>query len=714
MKMSPVVAIGLLCAAFAYRATAQDAATVVNYAPSPLLAIDQNRSTVVDRVVGQWGEALAQAGAGLTAEQLRELLAGLRADHLLAASLSGTLEGLRNVVATAVTSNAGVKANLLQAKALGDGGADLVYTPVTPCRLADTRNAGGQIGGNASRDFKVWVASGGFAAQGGSASNCDIPANPAAVAVNITAVTPSGAGNLIAYPTGTPSFSSVLNYQLGQNALANGAVVRTCLPNCANQLTIATNGAGVDVVVDIAGYFRAPQGGYVASVGAGTGIAVGGTATNPTVGIAAGGVGAAQLANNAVTKSKLSPAGGTAGQVLGTDGTNLQWQTVSGAGGGSIFMGNVGIGTATPASKLHVVSDSGQLPPRLESTGTSGFAAGFDFYLFGAPKGYVGVPDGSAAIAPGEMILYGGPGIRTSIWSGQTRAISMDGIGNVGIGTANPSIGRLHVAATAGTGVAGTSPEWVGVLGASTTFEGVRGESSSNGAAGVAGYSNSGTGIGTYGSSSGGVGIYGTTTSGTGVVGKSGAGSGVYGESSAASLTAGGVYGKNLAGGGIGVIGEASNGTFPTGVYGASTSSSGYGVYARNFAGRAIWSDGHAGQELNSGGFLKAALHVTTQTVIDRCYNSQLSGAAATTPPCGFTIVRSCSSGGDFCDDLITFPFNIGGRFVATSVAQAGGNVLNRGINVNTTSSNTLTVTLFATGENITSNYAHPFTIVIF
>src|SRR5436305_9436632 len=56
--------------------------------PSPLLAIDQHRATVVERIDSQWGEALAYSGAGVSRRQLREMLMGLRAGHLLAASLA--------------------------------------------------------------------------------------------------------------------------------------------------------------------------------------------------------------------------------------------------------------------------------------------------------------------------------------------------------------------------------------------------------------------------------------------------------------------------------------------------------------------------------------------------------------------------------------------------------------------------------------------------
>src|SRR5947207_7646753 len=107
--------------------------------PSTLLAIDQHRATVIDRVVSQWGDPLAQSSAELNTEQLRTMLGGLRADHLLAASLAGTLDGLRNVLAIAVTSTTSLRDGLLPAKAVGDSGDDVVYTPVTPCRLVETR-----------------------------------------------------------------------------------------------------------------------------------------------------------------------------------------------------------------------------------------------------------------------------------------------------------------------------------------------------------------------------------------------------------------------------------------------------------------------------------------------------------------------------------------------------------------------------------------------
>jgi hypothetical protein len=55
-----------------------------------------------------------------------------------------------------------------------------------------------------------------------------------------------------------------------------------------------------------------------------------------------GTIGTAQIANNAVTQAKLSPSGAASGKVLGTDGTNLQWQS---AGSGTGTVTSVGTGT---------------------------------------------------------------------------------------------------------------------------------------------------------------------------------------------------------------------------------------------------------------------------------------------------------------------------------------------------------------------------------
>jgi hypothetical protein len=182
MRLPTILFITVSAAAFiAGNASAQ------YIAPSALLTIDQNRATVIERVVGEWGDRLASSNAAIPSAQLRQILSGLRSDHLLAASLAGSVEGLRDVVSAAlVRTDAVVSRTLMHTKSLGDTTDDLVYTPVVPCRIVDTRSgAGGVFLPQTQRDWLTY-SPGGFASQGGSATSCGIPVRPVAVMMNTT------------------------------------------------------------------------------------------------------------------------------------------------------------------------------------------------------------------------------------------------------------------------------------------------------------------------------------------------------------------------------------------------------------------------------------------------------------------------------------------------------------------------------------------------
>jgi hypothetical protein len=147
----------------------------------------------------------------------------------------------------------------LVAKALGDTTQDLVYTPITPCRIVDTRNTVlGAIAANSTRSFLTAGVSS-FTNQGGSATNCGMNTEaPTAVALNVTAVTPTLAGFATVYPFGTtrPDTASV-NYAAGQ--IINNAII-TPIPTPVStfDFTIYTFGQA-HYVVDIVGYFDNPR-----------------------------------------------------------------------------------------------------------------------------------------------------------------------------------------------------------------------------------------------------------------------------------------------------------------------------------------------------------------------------------------------------------------------------------------------------------------------
>ena len=105
---------------------------------------------------------------------------------------------------------------------------DLMYTPVTPCKIVDTRNtSGGRIGASTQRNFYVRGNGGTIAAQGGNPAGCPSPlGEPLAAHINMSAVDPTGKGNLQAFPVGAgPGLRVVspgqkVDYHLSQEACA--------------------------------------------------------------------------------------------------------------------------------------------------------------------------------------------------------------------------------------------------------------------------------------------------------------------------------------------------------------------------------------------------------------------------------------------------------------------------------------------------------------
>jgi hypothetical protein len=129
----------------------------------------------------------------------------------------------------------------------------LQFVAVAPCRVADTRNPAGPLGGpgigmGATRDFAV------------PQSPCGIPVNAVAYALNVTVVPTGPLGFITTWPTGQPRpLASTLN-SLDGRIKANAAVV----PAGTNGSVSVYATEGTQVILDISGYYAPrPIGGLV-------------------------------------------------------------------------------------------------------------------------------------------------------------------------------------------------------------------------------------------------------------------------------------------------------------------------------------------------------------------------------------------------------------------------------------------------------------------
>ena len=149
----------------------------------------------------------------------------------------------------------------LAAKTLGSTTNDLVYTPVTPCRIFDTRVAGGILGAGATRGFlAVAISAGtGFGFQGGSSTDCNVAGiGASAVVLNVTAVTPANVGFATVWKHGeTRPLAAAITYNAGQ-VISNTVVVGIPNPLGINDISVYTS-APAHYVADIVGYFSPPQ-----------------------------------------------------------------------------------------------------------------------------------------------------------------------------------------------------------------------------------------------------------------------------------------------------------------------------------------------------------------------------------------------------------------------------------------------------------------------
>ena len=149
------------------------------------------------------------------------------------------------------------------APSLGNSTSDLLFVPLAPCRIFDTRQiSGGLLMAGQKRDFLV-AGTNAFLSQGGTGGGCGVPDGTttpvaAAVVLNFVAVSPQGPGHIIAWAYGQPEpFASIINFSVvGGLNIANGIVVP--IDGTTNQpfdLSVRAGVSPVHLLADVTGYF---------------------------------------------------------------------------------------------------------------------------------------------------------------------------------------------------------------------------------------------------------------------------------------------------------------------------------------------------------------------------------------------------------------------------------------------------------------------------
>ena len=168
------------------------------------------------------------------------------------------------------------------------------FYSVAPCRILDTRDGTGDYAGPIAHNTAIHISINtdpngsepvtDFTAQGGVATDCGLPVEttdgtdaptvrPTAVAITVTAVTPSQKGHVRVAPEGAGTCTqaacddpatlvpntSTVNYIRGED-LANSTVVQILDDTTAYELLLSNHqwGAGddVDLLVDVLGWYE--------------------------------------------------------------------------------------------------------------------------------------------------------------------------------------------------------------------------------------------------------------------------------------------------------------------------------------------------------------------------------------------------------------------------------------------------------------------------
>lgn len=225
-----------------------------------IVGAPEARQAFVDAILAKWSPFVSET-YGTPGDQwaanMSQVLANASLDALAEAARARSFAAMNDLLLGGAKS--APEASTDSVAKLGDTAIDLVFVPVTPCRIIDTRVAGGTITGGTTRAFDVTAISS-YAGQGGDATDCGTGTQGsfAAAVINFTVVTPSGPGYITAWPyLASQPLAATLNYVAG-DIRGNLAIVKLDQGASADELNVYTQ-ATTHLVADIVGFFIDPQ-----------------------------------------------------------------------------------------------------------------------------------------------------------------------------------------------------------------------------------------------------------------------------------------------------------------------------------------------------------------------------------------------------------------------------------------------------------------------
>ena len=269
--------------------------------------IDHDKETFINNLIASWTGNVDPALFGNVSRELRPLMEDATAWRLYAASLVGDYSGMIQVLRGEVPASKVINAlsapqpHAMATSALTIGSPSplasvspqnnigaatnqLVFTPIPPCRIADTRGTGARTGflnPGVPRTFDL-TTDAYTKGQGGQTASNPCPGLPSfsfyGWSVNLTATGYTTTGFVQVYPyLGSVPATSILNFGPALPAIANSTTLTGCY-GCADDINLVAS-AQTNIIIDVYGYFEVPTGFTTGAItlmaGASTNVAAG-------------------------------------------------------------------------------------------------------------------------------------------------------------------------------------------------------------------------------------------------------------------------------------------------------------------------------------------------------------------------------------------------------------------------------------------------------